>query len=460
MLLFAGFQVPANAVDLIADVVQFKGNTARTKWEFQYAFADTSVKHVANPNGFIGELYCLLTLTSANGDTTVEEWIAESHRQISNGAPMYFLSGIRTLLLKPGSYNVSFTAFDLNDTNNRIATKFVTLVRDFGLQSSMSDVMFTQPARIAADSGFIRNSQPASPNPRHEAIGTDPTFGIYTEVYNALLNKLDTFVVELQVLDNVRREMLTTYIKQVGVNDNLIIREDISAAVLPSNVYYLRVSVKSKDLQTTYAADEDRFYVLNPELPPEGQIFLTEEERFLSSEWAILKGDRLKLELELSSVLASQAEKATLAGCTDERAQQRYLYRFWLIRDPDPMTHANERLDEFRQMYQRAQKFYTSAMQKDGWKTDRGRVLLKYGKPTQIEQFIQTIDTKPYEIWFFQNIQGGTYFYFVDWQLLQNHRLVHTTMIGEIRNENWFNEFAKAFSPNPTPENTLTNPQK
>lgn len=460
MLLFAGVQTTASAVDFVADVVQFKGTNTRTRWEFQYAFADSSVKHVAGSQGFVGELYCLLTLVSAKGDTTIDEWIAESHRQTSDNSHKFYLTGIRRLLLEPGSYTVNLTAYDLNNTTNRIVTKFVTLVREFGLQTAMSDVMFTQPARIAADSGFLRSSLPANPNPRHEAIGTDPIIGIYAEVYNSLLNRLDTFAVELQVLDNVRREMFSSYIRQVGIDNNLIIREDVPAAVLQSNVYYLRVSVKSKDLKTTYTTDEDRFYVLNPELPPEGQMFLTEEERFLSSEWTVMKGDRLKLELELSNVLASQAEKTILAGCTEERSQQRYLFRFWLIRDPDPTTHSNERLDEFREMFTRAQKFYTSAMQIDGWKSDRGRTLLKYGKPTQIEQFIQTIDTKPYEIWFYQNIQGGAYFYFVDWQLLQNHTLVHSTVIGEVRNDNWYNEFARAFSPNPTPDELLTNPRK
>jgi len=85
---------------------------------------------------------------------------------------------------------------------------------------------------------------------------------------------------------------------------------------------------------------------------------------------------------------------------------------------------------------------------------------LRFGIPTQVEQFVQTIDTKPYEIWFYQGIQGGAHFYFVDWQLLQNHQLVHSTMIGEVRNTNWFNQYARAFSPNPNPESDLTSPKK
>jgi GWxTD domain-containing protein len=216
-------------------------------------------------------------------------------------------------------------------------------------------------------------------------------------------------------------------------------------------VYDLTVSVKSKDLQTTYASRTERFYILNPELPPEGELLLSEDQRFFASEWSQKTGDQLELELELARVIASNAEKTTMEGLESNRAKQRFLFKFWDSRDPDPSTLSNERLDDFRKMYQRAQAFYTSAMVRDGWRTDRGVTLLKYGLPTQIEQFIQTMDTKPYEIWFYQGVQGGAYFYFVDWQVMQNHKLVHCTVIGEVKDDNWFNRWARAFSPDPNP---------
>jgi hypothetical protein len=81
--------------------------------------------------------------------------------------------------------------------------------------------------------------------------------------------------------------------------------------------------------------------------------------------------------------------------------------------------------------------------------------MLKYGRPTQIEQFIQNTDTKPYEIWFYQHIQGGAYFYFVDITLQQNLKLVHSTVIGNVNQPNWFNLYAKAYEPNPNPSNKL-----
>jgi len=262
-------------------------------------------------------------------------------------------------------------------------------------------------------------------------------------------------VIEYRVLDQVRQEMLTTYRKMLSVDDALLYREDLPAGLLRSGVYTLVVSIKPLDLSRTLSTREERFYVLNPELPPEGQLLLTEDQRFFASEWSVKSGDQLATELELAKVIASNAEKVTMEDLDSDRAKQRFLYKFWMLRDPDPQTEANERLDEFRKMYQRAQAFYASAAVRDGWRTDRGVTLLKYGLPTQVEQFIQTIDTKPYEIWFYQNVQGGAYFYFVDWQLMQNHKLVHSTVIGEVRDEKWFDRWARAFSPSPNPVQDL-----
>ncbi len=442
-------------LDIVADVVQFRGEGARTKWEFHYSFADTAVRYVVTQNGFVGELLCSLEVVSEVGDTTRDEWISSAASTSSVPVHQQFYSGVRPLMLSPGKYTVRFTATDVNDRSSSVTSQFTSTVRPFTYLPSISDVMFVMPIKLGADTRFDRNGQPAVPNPRHEIIGRDPSICIYAEIYNALRAKLDTFALEFQVLDNVRDEQLTTYLKMIGGSDGLVVREEIPAGALRSGVYTLKVRMMSRDLATVYDTREERFYILNPELPPEGRIMLTEDEQFQASEWSVIKGERLALELELSDVLASSAEQAIREQCTDERAQQRYLFLFWRNRDPDVSTMSNERLDEFRAMFKRAQTFYSSASFRNGWKTDRGLALLRYGQPTQVEQFIQSIDAKPYEIWFYQHIQGGVYFYFVDWQLQQNHRLVHSTMIGQVREPNWYNLYAKAFSPVPNPPENL-----
>jgi GWxTD domain-containing protein len=387
-----------------------------------------------------------------------DEWIAAASSSTSAPSHRQFYSGIRSLIVNPGTYWVQFVARDVNDSLKFTRKALKTVIPVSGLRPALSDVMFVMPA--TATSKFQRNGVATEPNPRHEVIGRDPLLCLYLEVYNAKSSGLQDFHVGVSVLDNVKEEQFATFIPMKGQSDGLIIREEFSMLGIPTGVYTVRVQLLSKDHQTVLDSREERFFLLNPDAPAASGLMLTEDEQFQASEWAVTTGSQLDLELELSDLLASKTELDVRKGCTEERAKQRYLFRFWKIRDPDETTQANERLDAFRAHFKRAQTFYRNPAYPQGWKSDRGVILLKYGQPTQIERVDHARDAKPHEIWFYQEIQGGVYFYFVDVMLQQNYKLVHSTMIGQINQPNWFNLFARAYSPNPNPTGQQsTNPR-
>lgn len=455
LILVSCFALRAQQLDVVADVVQFRGGGAEAQWELQYSFSDTTLRYVVAPTGFVGEMLCSLSVMQDTQVVASDVWIAAAESKVAVPAHSKFYAGIRTLALPPGTYSVTFEAVDAGDRSRRTAATFSTKVEGISSRAGMSDIMFVMPKEVSADPRFVRAGQPCDPNPRHEITGLSPTLGIYAEFYNAKLAGLDTSYAELTVFNNVRDEEFTTYIPVLGTSNNLAIRQEFQFDNLRTGIYSLRIRFMAKDKSKVLDSREERFYILNPAMPPEQQKLLTEDEDFQASEWAIATGEKLKLELELCEVLASKGEIETKRQCTDERSQQRFLYRFWKIRDTDESTPSNERLDEFRKMFQWAQTYYTSPTYKDGWRSDRGTIMLKYGRPTQIEQFIQNTDTKSYEIWFYQHIQGGAYFYFVDITLQQNLKLVHSTVIGNVNQPNWFNLYAKAYEPNPNPSNKL-----
>ena len=444
-------QSHAGEIDLVADVVQFRVDDKRVQWEFHYAFPDTALRYVPSNGAFLGEIYFNLTLSNSLGDTIRQEWIASAPATSATPTHERFMSGIRSLIINTGQYTVSLRAFDLNDTTSGATSTFTTVVNPFPNDISVSEMMFTLPGtdvNPGMDPRFIRNGQAAMPNPRHEYVGTDPWISVYAEVYNAKSKGLGSYTVVYDVLDNARRDVVSMEFQRQGLADALVERAEFPADTLPSGVYYLRMSVRDTDGKT-YAVREDRFFLMNPERPPVQQSLLTEDERFERSEWSTHRGERLALELELSDVLASSAEKTTRAGCTTERAKQKYLFGFWNARDPKPETELNERLEEFRTCYTRAQTYYASPAFPNGWKSDRGKILLKYGIPTQIEQHFQTTDKRAYEVWLFRNLQGGSFFYFVDRWADGNHRLVHSTLFGEIRDEKWMERYVDIFVSDP-----------
>jgi GWxTD domain-containing protein len=112
------------------------------------------------------------------------------------------------------------------------------------------------------------------------------------------------------------------------------------------------------------------------------------------------------------------------------------LHAFWLRNDPDPETAYNEFKTDFYNRVQMANDLYR-AEKLDGWKTDRGRVLLQYGVPNNVERTESSQERKPFEIWSYYGIQGGVEFIFVDRTGYGSYKLVHSTARDEGRDYNW-----------------------
>jgi GWxTD domain-containing protein len=131
----------------------------------------------------------------------------------------------------------------------------------------------------------------------------------------------------------------------------------------------------------------EKFYVLNPAIPPKMRSPYTEDEQFQASEFATLSPERTEEEFQKAKYLANRQELDLYAGLDETLAKQKFLYRFWKGRDPDPETTFNEKLEEFRENVRYADQNFANLRSKQGWKTDKGRILLKYGKPSQIDRY-------------------------------------------------------------------------
>jgi len=70
-------------------------------------------------------------------------------------------------------------------------------------------------------------------------------------------------------------------------------------------------------------------------------------------------------------------------------------------------------------------------------KSDRGRIFIIYGEPSEIERYPNQVDTKPYEIWYYNELEGGVVFVFGDLTGFSDYTLLHSTLRGELRDDNW-----------------------
>jgi GWxTD domain-containing protein len=122
------------------------------------------------------------------------------------------------------------------------------------------------------------------------------------------------------------------------------------------------------------------------------------------------------LEEDVAYIITPDEKKAFKALTTDEEREQ-FIENFWLRRDPTPDTVENEYREEYYERIAYANERYASG--KPGWKTDRGRIYILYGKPDEIdshpaggpyertfEEGGGTTQTYPFERWTYRYLES------------------------------------------------------
>ncbi len=102
------------------------------------------------------------------------------------------------------------------------------------------------------------------------------------------------------------------------------------------------------------------------------------------------------------------------------KEKKKKFVKFWKQRDPSPATTENEIMNEYYKRIQYSNEHFSGFM--DGWKTDMGMVFILFGPPNDIERHPFEIQSKPYEIWYYYEINRT--FVFVDETGFGDYRLL------------------------------------
>ncbi|MBQ3595016.1 MAG: GWxTD domain-containing protein, partial [Bacteroidales bacterium] len=140
----------------------------------------------------------------------------------------------------------------------------------------------------------------------------------------------------------------------------------------------------------------------------------------------------------ISSQIEGEYAKS-LIETDDIQTMQQYFYSFWASRNPlSPQIE----WENYYAQVKRVNASFTSQRIK-GYKTDRGRVFLKYGAPDRIVQNHFEPGAYPYEIWHYYTLanQRNKKFVFMTRDIVTNDfQLIHSDAVGEINNSRWTNE--------------------
>lgn len=115
------------------------------------------------------------------------------------------------------------------------------------------------------------------------------------------------------------------------------------------------------------------------------------------------------------------------------QAKRQFMTRFWQQRDPSPGTDRNEAREAFYNQIAAANREYgeKGRTTRAGWRTDRGRIRIKYGEPNDVlDRRTSLGQAPPYIVW---RISRGKdlFFIFADRSGFGNYQLVKTNDLKE-----------------------------
>jgi GWxTD domain-containing protein len=131
-------------------------------------------------------------------------------------------------------------------------------------------------------------------------------------------------------------------------------------------------------------------------------------------------------------VYLMKADERGRYGTLKVEGKRSFLRQFWKRRDPKAMTSYYERVATVNRLFREG-----GAAEIPGWRTDRGRIYLKYGPPSAVLHRPQPPSANPYEVWRYEK-QRLLKFVFLDLTRFGNYALIWTNDRAESVRPDWY----------------------
>ena len=432
---------PAEEFNFKYDYCVFRNDDGKLFLELYYSFDQYQLTFVKTDNGYEAAGEIDLDVYDKNDNKTIIQKrfkIPVSVSDTANYNKGNNLTGQVNFLLDSGNYSFRIKANDFNNpVDSSVFEDILSLSRFTESTITISCVQVSTGIEKSTDknSVFYKNTLEIVPNP-DRLFGNNITFlYYYFEIYNLKKENIsnDYFVIS-EITDLNNNKFKSQEKKYSLKNESKVEYGSFDISDLASNSYNLVIRIvdnNNKDKAKNYK----KFFVYNSDTTKIN--YGKYKDNYLLSEYANYSEEQLDNEFAYTIYVSTDSEKDAYKKMNTLEGKKKLLYDFWKTRDPNPLTPANE----FKAVYFERIKYANSNFKFDftpGWKTDRGRVYVTYGKPDDVDRFPFEADKRAYEIWRYYSLEGGVEFVFVDMgNATGDYGLVHSTARNELRDDNW-----------------------
>ncbi|MCH2225220.1 MAG: GWxTD domain-containing protein [Crocinitomicaceae bacterium] len=414
--------------------------------EFQLQFVGYSIKYKGKDNGLIGQLSVRMKITQ--GDSILQSDAYRLDTPFMEDSLVEDFYDIKRFALPPGKYDFHIELADLNTENEPLLATQEFEIEELGDAISISDITVAEYASKGdGTSPFYRSGYDLIPRLSTFYPNALNTIPVYLEIYNS--NKIGDSVVGIKqtlVDANSGKELEEyTHLSRHKPSDVIPFLRSVNIETLQSGKYQLNFTLITKNMTElstqTYEFERSNtnrsdFYTGDIVLDPTFQESIPNDSigYYLESLIPISTPNEVKNIIKIAKL--KNLEKA-----------RKHIQQYWTITSPGNAYNA---WIQYKAQIRLVEKLYGNNFQ-EGYETDRGRVYLQYGSPTNIMARENSASEYPFEIWMYNKIGvfSNRRFIFYNPDLVnKTYRLLHSDMVGELKNPAWKREIASRNSTN------------
>jgi len=423
-------KAPMDSLKISVDCCRFRGDEKTVFVEIYYSIPESGLIYRPDSAGFKAEADVMILVTQKDSIVHNDRWLVP--HLISDTASLITgmnLVGIANVSLPEGDFLLKVIARDRNRSGRKDSVTRALPVRVVRPEkAALSDLEFASVIRKGKKgSMFYKNTMEVIPNV-DGVFKEDQTCYFYAEAYNLAFGEgHGDYFVKTSVFDAVGKEVISREKPKKPVGESSVIVDNIGVDNLRMGVYTLVISLLDST-RATLVATGKKFYVYNPKLGIDSTL-LTASTTIVSGEYASMEEPELDREFKWAKYEANDAEKSQYELLKGVDAKRKFISDFWRHR---PLGLKEEYLSRIAHVNANFQ-----ALGREGYRTDRGRVYIVYGPPDDYERHPNEAESRPYEIWSYNSIQGGVVFVFAQRQSGGEYELVHSSHRNELHDENW-----------------------
>jgi len=386
----------------------------------------------------VGAVKILVTFSSETMFNAIDSFLAKSKPSLDPSD----IHTAKRIFLPEGFYNIVVTVVDANKTESKAVYK-TSAYLDFS-------------ERKLRQSDFLLCGNINASNAENSALRFNES--VYVPIVYGVVpyssNKLIVFNEIYNTAKFIKSKINITYAIQSSTTTqkNISVQEFIEtpATKISKNVLFdltkvpsgsYRLSCKVTDSVGTVFSERETYFTRENFEEAETTIpTLTEKD--IEKEFVGPMTDKeltynLKaLQHTIGNDDAAQFQKTITVGTLSEKKLA--LYTYWLKKNAALPEQA---FDEFTYNIKIVEKNFGTAS-KAGFETDRGKIILKYGKPNDVWTVDNEFNALPYEIWIYEKVmildQKNVRFLFFNSENKKNtYTLLHSTSKYEVSDMAW-----------------------